>query len=220
MGSFIFKKNLPWVYLPSARTERNVKPEDNDVFNSFRYMRLSRRRENCWPWRLFDQMGWDIHSPVDVTLEPLIDIEMSAALTEDEVYSIAKTANLSELWRRGESYIAFPSSNWIRLYDFQVEDGWMPMFTPNGQGTIEWNLGWSLDIPESMAVMIMEGDVPLKGLEIPGGIIISKKNRDFTGFSIALDIKERTTIRRGDVIARMIPISKSSLRVQSEFIEM
>ncbi|WP_143481861.1 MULTISPECIES: hypothetical protein [Pseudomonas] len=221
MSSFVFKKTLSWAILPYVRASRGSVTDDNSsVYNSFRYLRQSRRKENCWPWRLYDQMGWDVCSPVDVVLEPLFDVEISALLEEEEILSIANSANLKELWRRGSSYIAFPSSNWLRLYDFDRDGKWVPMFTPNGQGTVEWNFGWSLSIPDDMAILTLGADNSIAGIDIPGGLILSKKAKDFVDFSIAINIKERTMIRRGDVIARLVPVSKSVLKVSSEFIDL
>ncbi len=216
MSSFVFKKTLPWALLPSVRT--SVTHADDGSHESFRYLRHDRRRENCWPWRLFDQMGWDVLSPVDVSLEPLLDVEISASLEEEEILSIANSANLKEWWRRGESYIAFPSSGWLRLYDFEREGKWVPMFTPNGQGTVEWNLGWSVDVPDDMALLTLTPDNRIVGVDIPGGVILSKKAKQFIDFSIAIEIDRSARIKRGDVIARLVPISRSSLKVSSEFI--
>lgn len=221
MGIFVFAKTLPWAILPRARVEREQRGEGADSnYDSFRYLRNSRRKENCWPWRLYDQMGWDICSPVDVTVEPLLDVEISASLEQDEILSIAGNANLKELWRRGDSYIAFPSSNWLRLYDFDRDGRWVPMFTPNGQGTVEWNLGWSVEIPDDMAILILNAENSIVGIDVPGGVILAKKAKSFIDFSIAVHISKRVHVKRGDVIARLLPIAKSSLKVSTEFVDL
>lgn len=210
-NAFAFGQLYPWALMPAERGTQVEKPK-RDLFDDFRYFRQNRRRENCWPWRVANQLGWDVCSPVDVTVEPLSDIELTASLSQEEILSIAGAANLTELWRRGDSHVAFPSSSWLRLYDFRHNDGWRPMFTPNGQGSVEWSLGWSLDVPTDMAILVMRPDRELSGVEVPMGVITSRKAQDFTGFSIAIEIRARTTLRRGDVVARLLPISMASLK--------
>jgi hypothetical protein len=58
----------------------------------------------------------------------------------------------------------------------------------------------------------MRPDPETPGIDVPAGVITSRKAQDFTGFSIAIQIHRRATLRRGDVIARLLPISMSSLK--------
>lgn len=216
--SYCFTQQHPWALLPVDRKANASTADSPTLFEGFRYVRNSRRKENCWPWRAAEQMGWDVASPVDVVVEPLNDVEITAGLDQDEILAIAGAANLKEIWRRGDSHIAFPSSGWLRLFDFKSEDRWMPMFTPNGQGSVEWNLGWSVEMPADMGLLIGAPAESKHGLHVPSGVIVAKRAQSFTGFSLAVEIRARTVIRRGDVIARLLPISLDSLKVSSTFV--
>jgi hypothetical protein len=106
----------------------------------------------------------------------------------------------------------------MRQHDFRSPIGnWESMFVPNGSGTVEWRLGWGIEIPERYFLMIIGAG--LAGLEIPLGVVAADTVNAMTargGFSIAVHPAGVAHIQRGDPIARLVLLHPDSLQAHAE----
>lgn len=207
------KKIHPWSLLPQkTKVDRRLAREESEhLANHFRYHRSFRFREACPPWVLGQEVGWTLHSPVTIDLSPVQDMQFSA---EVEPKDISAIAGVTEFWRRDSGYIAAPKNHWLRSYQFRgLSDSWEAMFLPNGDGTVEWRLGWSLRIPEEYFLMVFGLDSG-QGPDIPTGVLTSKQvNRtwDETGFSLAFEPSHNRVVR-GQPIARIVLMHRETLQ--------
>ncbi|MGW4889960.1 hypothetical protein [Streptomyces murinus] len=109
-------------------------------------------------------------------------------------------------------------TNWLHLYQFRAEAGWENMFLPNGAGSVEWHLGWNVELPRGYFLMVAPLETGPEGLEVPTGVISSTVCGRMTqgqGFGIAVRPTRPVTIARGQHIARLILLHADSLRATS-----
>ncbi|WP_158828117.1 hypothetical protein [Streptomyces sp. NRRL S-118] len=160
------------------------------------------------------ELGWRVSSPVDITFSPLEQVEVDGIA---EAQEIGKVTNLSELWLRRKSQIATAKSNWLHLYQFKGGQGWESMFLPNGVGTVEWRLGWSVDIPQGYFLLVLPGETTMEGVEILTGVLSSSATDRMSENGVSLAMKPTTTvtIRRKQPIARIVLLHADSLRARS-----
>lgn len=201
----IFKREFEWALLPEKKQFSSSDFDNKKLYeNNFRWLRQNRKKELCFPWRSGNELGWYICSPIDVTLYPLEDIELS--LDPKELENIHKVLGFKNLWKREGSYISV-SNDWMKLYQFKGNtSSWETMFIPNGEGTIEWRLGFSVVIPDEYSILIspLEGDL---GYSIPFGLLTKKHLSSMNsngGISIALNPLKKVKLSRGAPIARII----------------
>ena len=212
-----FARLQSWALVPDApKVDRRAAREERDLYaEHFRYARIARLPADCPPWLLGQELGWLVRSPVTITLGPVDDVEFAVPDAED-VGAVARKIGIGEVWRRDESWIATPGAAWMRLFDFRTERGWEGMFLPNGSGTVEWRLGWSIDIPERYFLLVTGAGCP--ALEVPLGVIAAQAvnaMRGRGGFSVAVRPTARATIRRGDPVARIVVLHPDSLQARS-----
>jgi hypothetical protein len=204
-----------WAVLPlKRRVDRTAAKTRAEVLAAdFRWLRAERVPENCLPWVLGYEVGWRIRSPVDVTLSPLDDVEV--ALSEDNEAGV-RAANRAELWIRERSGLAVSRNDWLHLYQYQTAAGWSNMFIPNGRGTVEWHLGWSVSVPDGHFLLIIpDGETPT-GLEVPVGILPAKLlNVPGREFSLAVKPNRLIKIERGRDLARMILLHSTSIKAKA-----
>src|SRR5687767_6949833 len=74
-----FNSKLPWAIVPTATKydAARAKEQEQLLSQHFRWVRRSRAAELCWPWRLSQDIGWTVRSPVDVRLCPIHDQEIA-----------------------------------------------------------------------------------------------------------------------------------------------
>lgn len=205
----------PWALLPSKnRIDRALERESAEIYaKHFRYERRVRSAVFCPPWVMGQELGWFIPSPIDITMEPLDDVQFTAE-SDTEVATVGRMLNRTEVWNRGTGWIATSSNGWLRLPQFKgAGDSWEGMFLPNGEGTVEWRLGWAARIPEEMFLLITGVDAgPLR---VPTGVMTAKQvNRtaEIGGMSIAVRPVRRTVITRGEPVARMVLLPREALQ--------
>jgi hypothetical protein len=75
-----FKQLFPWSLEPvRPHVNRQAAQERAAVYRDcFRFVRAKRQAEFCPPWVLGQELGWHILSPIDATLTPLPQTEISA----------------------------------------------------------------------------------------------------------------------------------------------
>jgi hypothetical protein len=213
-----FHQIQPWAVLPSkCHVDRGAARERSEVYMKyFRYVRAERRPEYCPPWVMGQELGWRIHSPVDITFTELPQIEIAA---DADPEAAAQAANRPELWKRERSHLAVGKNSWLHLYQFQTDRGWENMFSPNGVGTVEWRLGWGIDVPRGYFLLVLPSDLP-GSLPVPIGVISSTVIRRLTsqgGMSLAMRPPVTpVTIERGQEIARLVLLHADSLQGVAE----
>lgn len=214
-----FHKMQPWAILPAKlEVDRSAARETAEIYlKSFRYARAERRPEQCPPWVMGTELGWRVHSPVDIDFTELPQIEIDAGADAEMA---AKAANRPELWTRERSHLAVGKTSWLRLYQFQTERGWENMFIPNGAGSVEWRLGWGADIPRGYFFLILPGS-QFGPLEVPIGVMSSTVVSRLTaqgGMSLAVRPPAAPVrVTRGEEIARIIVLHADSLQAAAEY---
>jgi hypothetical protein len=214
MVEVAFSQVQPWALVPQApRVNRQAARDERDVYQEhFRYKRITRLPMDCPPWVLGQELGWGIRSPISVQMTPLGDIDFGLPEGED-LRTVGAKIGRSELWRRGDGWVATRDTDWVRFHDFRTPAGWESMFLPNGSGTVEWRLGWSVRVPERYFMLVI--GMPRAGLEVPVGVIPAKTVNAMTshgGFSIAVAPRQPISIQRGDMVARLVLLHPDSLQ--------
>jgi hypothetical protein len=210
----VFRQH-PWAILPAKpRVNRAAEREAAETYaKHFRYMRRVRSAAACPPWVMGQELGWIIASPVDVTMDRLDEVQFGAE-PESDVSSLGRMLNRTELWQRGSGWLATRSDGWLRFTQFRGHgESWEAMFVPNGEGTVEWRLGWAARIPDDMFLLIM--GLEDQSLQIPTGIMTAKhvnRTAETGGMSIAVRPLCRLTITRGSPIARMVLLHRDTLQ--------
>lgn len=209
-----------WAIVPFKwRVDRSRPREEARLLAAhFRVHRQFRHAEACPPWVMGQELGWVIASPVTVTVSPLDDVQVAAG-SEAEIRHSGQLLGRDEFWRRGEGYIATSRNDWLRSFQYRGGDGrWEGMFLPNGQGSVEWRLGWAVRIPADHFLMVAALDDD-PGITVPTGVLTDRQvNRTWTeaGFSIAVRPTRPATLTRGQPIARIVLLSRDSLQAGLE----
>ncbi|MGI5461066.1 hypothetical protein ACQEWB_49530 [Streptomyces sp. CA-249302] len=215
MVEVTFSQVQPWSLVPDPpRADRAGARAERDAYRKhFRYKRITRLPVDCPPWVLGQELGWLVRSPVSIDMAPLGDLDFDVP-PDEELRDVGRKINRSEVWHRGDGWIATRDSSWLRTYDYRSDDdNWESMFLPNGLGTVEWRLGWGVTIPERYFLMVM--DVAVPGLEVPLGVIPARAANGMAergGFSVAVRPTRPVSLRRGDPIARLVLLHADSLR--------
>jgi hypothetical protein len=210
-----FKIKHEWALLPHKhQVDRHAAALDAGIYaRNFRWFRKTRTAAACWPWRVAQELGWVIPSPVDVHMTPLRDVEV--ACMPEEMELLSRATRLEELWKRSDSYLAVETTNWLRLYDVRGDGGWEAMFVPNGDGTVEWHLGWEAHIPEGYFLMILPPPDSTPGLDVPMGLLDFRtlcKLNEKQGVAIAVKPTLPVTLRRHQPVARLVLLHPDSIK--------
>ncbi|MFD7541889.1 hypothetical protein [Streptomyces sp. NPDC059819] len=218
MAEVTFHPLHPWALLPekpkASRAEARV---ERDAYqDSFRYLRIPRLPADCPPWVLGQELGWSLRSPLTLTMRPLEDIGLAVPDAEDP-QQVGRRLGGQRMFQRGNGWIATGDASWLHLGDYRTPTGgWEGMFIPNGQGTVEWRLGFAAHIPPGTFLMVMPPPSPhLPGLSVPLGVIPAKAVNAMAqrgGMSIAVQPDHAVPIHRGQEIARIVLLHPDSLR--------
>lgn len=222
MAEVTFRPLQPWALPPDKpRTDRATARAERDTYrDSFRYLRIPRLPADCPPWVLGQDLGWSVRSPLTLTMKPLDDIGIAVPERED-THQAGRRLGGAGMWQRGEEWIAARNSDWLHLGDYRATNGgWEAMFLPNGQGTLEWHLGWAATIPARTFLMVMPPPGPgPEGLRVPLGVIPAKNVNsmaDRGGMSIAIQPERPVTVHRGQEVARIVLLHPDSLRATAQ----
>lgn len=215
-----FSRVYDWAILPAKRrVDRAGDRDRGEVYERhFRYNRRVRPATSCPPWVLGQEIGWVVSSPIDVRLTPVDDIQL-AVDDESELATVGKFVDRPDLWNRGSGWLATARTDWLRFTQFRGRHGeWEAMFLPNGEGSVEWRLGWAAQIPDDMYLMFTGLDM-MADVEIPTGILTTKqvnRSADNGGISLAVRPRRVTSVARGSALARIVLLHRSSLQAASE----
>ncbi|MGW1412541.1 hypothetical protein [Streptomyces sp. NPDC002403] len=85
MAEVTFRPLQPWALLPDKpRIDRAAARAERDTYQeSFRYMHIPRLPADCPPWVLGQELGWNVRSPLTLTMKPLDDIGFAVPDRED-----------------------------------------------------------------------------------------------------------------------------------------
>jgi hypothetical protein len=89
------------------------------------------------------------------------------------------------------------------------------MFLPNGEGTVEWHLGWAARIPDDHLLMVSAIDGA--ALEVPTGVMTPRQvNRTWDGIGMSVAIKPTRPVRlaRGEPFARITLLHRDTLQAK------
>lgn len=217
--SVTFRQDQPWSILPTKlKVDRGAARERAEAYsNSFRFFRAERTAEMCPSWVMGHEIGWRIHSPVDITFTDIPQVEVAV---DSDPRAIVQAANAGELWQRDKSQLAVARTSWLHLYQFRTDRGWENMFLPNGEGTVEWRLGWSVEVPRGYFLLVIQS-AAMSALGVPPGILTStslSRMAAESGMSVAVTPPAvPLPIRRGQEIARMILLHADSLQADEKY---
>ncbi|WP_424216484.1 hypothetical protein ACN20G_30595 (plasmid) [Streptomyces sp. BI20] len=207
----------PWVLPPDKpRVDRAAARAERDAYrDSFRHLRVPRLPADCPPWVLGRELGWSVRSPLTLTMTPLDDVGLAVPPGEDP-HRVGRRLGGHAMWRRGEDWLATGPAPWLHLGDHRTAEGWEAMFVPNGQGTVEWHLGWAARLPPGTFLLVMPPpDGPPDGLDVPVGVLPAKAVHAMAergGTSIAVHPRRPVTVRRGQEVARIVLLHADTLR--------
>ncbi|MFE9374745.1 hypothetical protein ACFYM2_33935 [Streptomyces sp. NPDC006711] len=218
MAEVTFHPLHPWALLPEKpKADRAGARAERDAYqDSFRYLRIPRLPADCPPWVLGQELGWSLRSPLTLTMRPLEDIGLAVPDAEDPQQAGRRLGG-QRMFQRGKDWIATKDASWLHLGDYRTRSGsWEGMFIPNGQGTVEWRLGFAAQIPAGTFLMVMPPPSPsTPGPGVPLGVIPAKAVNAMAergGMSIAVQPDRPTPIQRGQEIARLVLLHPDSLR--------
>lgn len=214
-----FRQVCPWALLPrKIKIDVKAKQEEVRIFEeNFQWLRISRSEELCWPWRMGQEIGWVVDCPVNITMDALHDVEARGAPHEQRTLSML--TNCTEVWSYNDDQGQLQrvhytrNAGWIGLYDYRVGDTFHRMFFTNGQGSVEWVMGWEVRIPIGYFLLLLPYE-PIRNLEVIMGVLDAKnlKRPGKSGMSIAIRPTGPVTLKRGQPIARIILLHGDSLR--------
>ena len=208
------RKLHDWAIVPEKRRvdRKHAREEAESLSANFRYHRKFRYPEACPPWVMGQELGWQIMSPITVNLTPVEDVQTSS---EEDPAAIGRLLDVSEFWQRGDGFVATKRNDWIRSFQYRgTTGGWEAMFLPNGDGTVEWHLGWAARIPDESLLLVLALD-GVSGIEIPTGILTSRqvnKSWDGVGLSVAMRPLLTRRLNRGEAFARIVVLPASVLQ--------
>lgn len=213
-----FIQKYKWAILPT-KNKTNIEDirEKTKIYSEeFRWVRSSRSKELCWSWRLAQEIGWDIRSPIDVKMMPLDDIQITNNMMEIKTFN--EFISNSHVWRRNKEAIVMPKQSWVNLYQYRTNSNWESIFIPNGNGSVEWHLGFNIQIPEFTYLLVIPFHEKT-GLDVEMGILDNKsldKMNTVSSMSIVIRPNSNIEIFRGDKIAKLILISADDLNPEAE----
>jgi hypothetical protein len=149
-------------------------------------------------------------------MTPVHDVEINCP--PDDFDLLTRATTISELWRRDDTFLALETNRWLRLYDIRTPDGWEAMFVPNGEGTVEWHLGWAAEIPDGYYLLVLPDPETPPGLEVIMGVLDAKtlkKLNEKHGMALAVRPTQNVRLTRRQVIARIILLHADSLKLSA-----
>lgn len=217
MEKIKFIKLTDWTMLPKKEEMQNTEFEDQGI----RWIKNKRIKGKCWPYKMAKKVGWTIVSPIDITAEPVQELQVSG--DEGDLENIKELTGINFWVKREDTYIGVKPDGWFRVHQAQKDGSWHPMFIPNGEGSFEWKLGWGIEIPKDY-VMLFQPLEAQKDFIVHPGLLTSKKLSEFNqrsiGLPIAFEPLQTTQIKRGDPLAKMLIIHKSIMYLKSEVKEL
>jgi hypothetical protein len=182
-----------------------------------RWIKKRRVKGACWPYRSAKELGWTIYSPIDVEIHPLEEIQTTLEKPE-EFARLKQLTDMDEWVQKNDILLGVKPSAWYKIHEYSYEGRYRSMFIPNGEGTLEWRQGWTVDVPEDYLILIQ----PLEMMEAkfivhPGLLVGSslKSVQQHLGLPIAFEPLKKCLVKRGEPLAKLYVLPKSILAIQN-----
>jgi hypothetical protein len=191
----IFRANAPWALLPTSReTHADVLESENEP-------------------------GWLIRSPIEVEMQPTVIAEVSVPFSARPEFS--KATGLTVPWQIGQDYFVWSKTvPWLEQNEAEFHGQRKTLFHPIGMGHYEWRLGFSVLLPTE-SFLLLAPAVENRGFEIVFGLLNQEamaKLEETGGLSIVIRPTRRTTLHRGDPVARLHLIGRDVLAVKARVV--
>lgn len=217
MTSVKFTKLLDLAILPIE--EKVEEPRYND--ESSRWIKNRRVKGSCWPYRAAKEVGWTIVSPIDIDIYPVKEIQ-TAVDTPEEFARLKQLVNMEDWTHKQDVLIGVTPSAWYKVHEYKYNGLFYPMFLPNGEGTFEWRQGWRIEIPDHHFVLFQPAEHQNGRFVVYPGLLMGPalaRVQERLGMPLAFEPLQASRIRRGEPLAKLLVLPKSTLALKSEFVD-
>ncbi len=213
MTTITFRRLIQTAILPEK--EKLAKPELLD--REARWIKNRRVKGVCWPYRSAKELGWTLYSPVDVAIHPLSEIQTTMDKPE-EFARLKQLTDMDEWVQKDDILLGVKPSSWYKIHEYEYEGRYRSMFIPNGEGTLEWRLGWSVDIPDDHLLLIQPIEMKDARFIVHPGLLMGtsvQSVQQHLGLPIAFEPLQPCKIIRGEPLAKLFVLPKSVLAIKS-----
>lgn len=213
LTTITFRRLIQTAILPEK--EKLAKPELLD--REARWIKNRRVKGVCWPYRSAKELGWTLYSPVDVAIHPLSEIQTTMDKPE-EFARLKQLADMDEWVQKDDILLGVKPSSWYKIHEYEYEGRYRSMFIPNGEGTLEWRLGWSVDIPDDHLLLIQPIEMKDARFIVHPGLLMGTSVQSVQlhlGLPIAFEPLQPCKIIRGEPLAKLFVLPKSVLAIKS-----
>ncbi len=213
MTTITFRRLIQTAILPEK--EKLAKPELLD--REARWIKNRRVKGVCWPYRSAKELGWTLYSPVDVAIHPLSEIQTTMDKPE-EFARLKQLTDMDEWVQKDDILLGVKPSSWYKIHEYEYEGRYRSMFIPNGEGTLEWRLGWSVDIPDDHLLLIQPIEMKDARFIVHPGLLMGTSVQSVQlhlGLPIAFEPLQPCKIIRGEPLAKLFVLPKSVLAIKS-----
>jgi len=214
MTSIKFTQLVDFAILPAQEKIVDTRWPDE----SSRWIKTKRVKGVCWPYRMAKELGWTIHCPVDIDIQPVKEIQISSQnLTE---FARLKHLFPMEDWaHKNDVIIGVSPAGWYKIHEYEYRGLYYPMLLPNGEGTFEWRQGWSVEIPKNYFILIQPIETQDGRFIIHPGMLHGPtltRVQERLGLPLAFEPLKECRIRRGEPLAKLLVLPMSVLSIKSE----
>jgi len=213
LTTITFRRLIQTAILPEK--EKLAKPELLD--REARWIKNRRVKGVCWPYRSAKELGWTLYSPVDVAIHPLSEIQTTMDKPE-EFARLKQLTDMDEWVQKDDILLGVKPSSWYKIHEYEYEGRYRSMFIPNGEGTLEWRLGWSVDIPDDHLLLIQPIEMKDARFIVHPGLLMGTSVQSVQlhlGLPIAFEPLQPCKIIRGEPLAKLFVLPKSVLAIKS-----
>ncbi len=213
LTTITFRRLIQTAILPEK--EKLAKPELLD--REARWIKNRRVKGVCWPYRSAKELGWTLYSPVDVAIHPLSEIQTTMDKPE-EFARLKQLTDMDEWVQKDDILLGVKPSSWYKIHEYEYEGRYRSMFIPNGEGTLEWRLGWSVDIPDDHLLLIQPIEMKDARFIVHQGLLMGtsvQSVQQHLGLPIAFEPLQPCKIIRGEPLAKLFVLPKSVLAIKS-----
>lgn len=213
LTTITFRRLIQTAILPEK--EKLAKPELLD--QEARWIKNRRVKGVCWPYRSAKELGWTLYSPVDVAIHPLSEIQTTMDKPE-EFARLKQLTDMDEWVQKDDILLGVKPSSWYKIHEYEYEGRYRSMFIPNGEGTLEWRLGWSVDIPDDHLLLIQPIEMKDARFIVHPGLLMGtsvQSVQQHLGLPIAFEPLQPCKIIRGEPLAKLFVLPKSVLAIKS-----
>lgn len=219
----LFRQNYGWALLPyKLRVDQTTIAEDAEMYAKyFRWVRRWRVPELCWPWRMSQEVGWIVPSPVDVRVTPVVSRDVCVPPAERNVFT--QMSGMVEIQESEDTQAMFAGEreNWLKIYQVEFQNAYDSMFALESSGFVSWRLGWDIVLPPDRFAMF----VPLpdwQDVEIAPDVLDQNTLQSCSQeFGVCLSIRPRRAVEiyRRQPLARLLILSKEDLEATAQGID-